>query len=81
MLCTAFGRVGAVAQVETLLHQWWDGQDDAADDTHIPAEERHMAVAEALGFPPYAYSMGYDAIEFGDAPKGVDLTLLTRLER
>jgi len=79
-LCAAFGVDAAVAPVDALLRRWWVGHDVANKDEGILAEDRHRAVAQALGWPPYTYSMGYHSIGFGNVPEGVDTARLIKIE-
>jgi hypothetical protein len=85
-LCMAFGAEQAIQEVDALLHfaPLTDDPNDAAWDTYLPAEDLHQALARALGFPAYAYSMGYDFIASYDSadesntPVGRDISRLVK---
>jgi hypothetical protein len=73
-LARAFGAEDHIEKIDEILHAW----DDDDWNEGFGAEERHQALAEALSLPPYAYSMGYYSIGFGNVPEGVDRTLLIK---
>jgi hypothetical protein len=69
----------AEREVEAILRKAWDmDEDEEPPDDYLGAEERHQALAHALGLPPYCYSMGYYSIQGGNVPEGVDLAVLDR---
>lgn len=72
-----FGSDDITQRVARLLRVRW-GRTDIDGQPGLPAEERHHALAQALGFPPYAYSMGYYSIEVGNVPEGVAIPSLAR---
>jgi hypothetical protein len=71
-LCSAFGQPNA-ARIGEILRV--DLEDDSAC---IPGEEeRHEALAKALGMPPLPVGLGYEGIEHGYLPerhKAIGLT-------
>ncbi len=82
IVCAAFGAETAEAAVETILRHW-GGPDEEELDEYLMASERHQDLAHALGFPraTWAYSMGYDAIEGGYLPAGIDVAQYIRTSR
>jgi hypothetical protein len=78
-ICAAFGVERAEHEVEAILRNSWDiDKDEWPPDDYLAAEERHQALARTLGLPSYCYSMGYDSIQHGNVPEGVDVALLIR---
>jgi hypothetical protein len=87
-LCRAFGVGGGritfavddvTQRVARLLHVR-KGMIDMDGQPGLSAEERHQALAKALGLPPYSYSMGYYSIGVGNVPEGVAIPNLASTE-
>ncbi len=73
-LCAAFGVSSPedIGEVDAILHYSDIEADDDDQDLYYGPEERHQDLAEAIGFPPFAASMGYyrvEAIEEGCIPE------------
>jgi hypothetical protein len=63
-LCNALGR-GSAAAVEEILRV-----DVCDDEATIPGEEeRHQAIAVALGMPIFSVGLGYDGLDQGYLPE------------
>src|SRR3954447_20404972 len=77
ILCSAFCKPGAVAEVEAVLRH--DNDTDAGGGELWPAEERHAKLSRALGWPSFVPFIGYDFIATGGFDGSFDASPFIRL--
>jgi hypothetical protein len=70
LLCRVFGAAN-VARVEAVLHAPDDGP-------YAFASERHAALVDALGLPPFAVGTAFATLERGEVPPGLTAAELIR---
>jgi hypothetical protein len=75
-LGSAFG-IASTGGIEEVLHMPNGG---GSGDGYIFESERHQALAEALGTPAIAVHTGFNYIEEGELPDGVDSDTFTRID-
>lgn len=63
-LCRIFKSEQSVPEVERVLR--------AVDADYVFSSERHEDLAKALGLPPFSVGCGYNYLEEGDLPDGLD---------
>jgi hypothetical protein len=73
-LCRALGAEGKEAEVEALLRV-----PAGSDEGFVFESERHQALVEALGLPELAVDAGFNYIEAGELPEGLEPDQLRRV--
>lgn len=72
-LCAAFDAAGAVEEVESILRT-----SSLSDEGYLFAVDRHSDMVKALRLPTCAVGTGYEYLEHGDMPQGLDPADLRR---
>jgi len=73
-LLSVLGGQGSAAALDRILHT-----SAGDDDAFAFATDRHRELAVALGLPEFAAGAGYDYLEAGEIPEGVDVDALVRV--
>jgi len=73
-LSTIFGVSARAADVERILRA-----PTGTDDGFVFATERHHELTEVLGIPGFAAGTGYNYVEEGEVPDGLDAAALRRV--
>ncbi|HEX7123648.1 MAG TPA: hypothetical protein VF178_14830 [Gemmatimonadaceae bacterium] len=73
-LCRTFGAEGRIAEVEAVLRAAGGSRDGFAFEF-----ERHQALVEALQLPVSAVAAGFNYLESGELPEGVEEGQLRRV--
>ncbi len=70
LICKRFGRPDAAQDLESILKD---------DEEYVFESERHKAIVKAMGLPGIAVNTGFEYIEAGELPEGLEIEQLIRV--